>query len=141
MARPNAVTFKGTPMTLAGDEVKVGQTAPDFKIHFFEWGLKTITPADLKSFAAIHFVRGGIKLAVAGDVTEPALKRYLQQLFLALPASAVALAPRLTEAGKPGTRTLLRNEAAPVAVFGMAAPKNTPRRPRGSRSSPASRLH
>ena len=27
------VTFKGNPVTLTGDEVKVGQTAPDFKIQ------------------------------------------------------------------------------------------------------------
>ena len=48
MSRSGAVTFKGTPMTLAGNEVKPGQQAPDFKIHYFEGGLKTITPADLK---------------------------------------------------------------------------------------------
>jgi thioredoxin-dependent peroxiredoxin len=48
MSRSGAVTFKGTPMTLAGSEVKPGQPAPDFTIHFFEGGLKTITPADLK---------------------------------------------------------------------------------------------
>jgi zinc protease len=85
-------------------------------------GLAAITPADLKSFAESHFVRGGIKLAAAGDITEAALKRYLQQLFLALPANAVAPPPRVTESGKAGTRTMLRSEAAPVAVFGMAAP-------------------
>ena len=48
MSRSGAVTFKGTPMTLAGNEVKPGQQAPDFKIHYFEGGLKTISPADLK---------------------------------------------------------------------------------------------
>ena len=48
MSRSGAVTFKGTPMTLAGSEVKLGQPAPDFTIHYFEGGLKTITPADLK---------------------------------------------------------------------------------------------
>jgi thiol peroxidase len=48
MSRSGAVTFKGTPMTLAGNEVKPGQQAPDFTIHFFEGGLQTITPADLK---------------------------------------------------------------------------------------------
>jgi thiol peroxidase len=48
MARAGAVTFKGTPMTLAGQEVKAGQQAPDFTIHYFEGGLKSITPADLK---------------------------------------------------------------------------------------------
>ena len=46
MAR--GVTFKGTPLTLAGNEVKVGQAAPDFKLHYFEGGMKEITPADLK---------------------------------------------------------------------------------------------
>jgi thiol peroxidase len=46
MAR--GVTFKGTPLTLAGSEVKVGQAAPDFKLHYFEGGMKEITPADLK---------------------------------------------------------------------------------------------
>ena len=48
MARQGAVTFKGNPMTLAGEAVKVGQQAPDFTLHYFEGGLKTITPADLR---------------------------------------------------------------------------------------------
>lgn len=48
MARAGAVTFKGTPMTLAGEEVKVGQAAPDFTCHYFEGGLKTLSLSDLK---------------------------------------------------------------------------------------------
>src|SRR5262245_48665513 len=48
MARPNAVTFKGNPLILAGEAVKVGQPAPDFTVHYFEGGLKTIKLADLK---------------------------------------------------------------------------------------------
>ena len=48
MSRSGAITFKGNPMTLAGSEVKPGQAAPDFTIHYFEGGMKTITPADLK---------------------------------------------------------------------------------------------
>jgi thioredoxin-dependent peroxiredoxin len=48
MSRPNAVTFKGTPLTLAGEAVKVGQSAPDFTVHYFEGGLKTIKLADLR---------------------------------------------------------------------------------------------
>ncbi|MGV3609017.1 MAG: thiol peroxidase [Planctomycetaceae bacterium] len=48
MSRSAAVTFKGTPMTLAGEAVKVGQQAPEFTVHYFEGGLKSITPADLK---------------------------------------------------------------------------------------------
>ena len=48
MSRKGAVTFKGSPLTLAGNEVKVGQQAPDFKLHYFEGGMKEIKLSDLK---------------------------------------------------------------------------------------------
>ena len=32
MERPNAVTLKGNPLTLVGDEIKVGQKAPVFRV-------------------------------------------------------------------------------------------------------------
>jgi thiol peroxidase len=49
MSRAAAVTFKGTPLTLAGNEVQAGQKAPDFVVHFFgDAGLQTITLADVK---------------------------------------------------------------------------------------------
>lgn len=48
MGRSGAVTFKGAPLTLAGQEVKVGSPAPDFKLHYFEGGLKELKLADLK---------------------------------------------------------------------------------------------
>lgn len=48
MSRTAAVTFKGNPMTLAGNAVQVGKPAPDFKIHYFEGGLKSLTLADFK---------------------------------------------------------------------------------------------
>lgn len=48
MSRSGAVTFKGTPLTLAGEAVKVGQQAPDFTLHAYEGGMKTVTLADLK---------------------------------------------------------------------------------------------
>ena len=48
MSRSGAVTFKGTPLTLAGQEVKVGQQAPDFTVYYFEGGLKPIKLSDLK---------------------------------------------------------------------------------------------
>jgi thiol peroxidase len=47
------ITFKGNPLTLAGSEVKVGQAAPDFKLHYFEGGLKEIKLADLKGKPSI----------------------------------------------------------------------------------------
>ena len=49
MSRSGAVTFKGNPMTLAGNAVTAGQKAPDFKLHSFgKEGLSATTPADLK---------------------------------------------------------------------------------------------
>ncbi len=48
MSRTGAVTLKGNPITLAGDEVKAGQTAPDFAVHYFDAGLHAITLADVK---------------------------------------------------------------------------------------------
>jgi thiol peroxidase len=48
MSRSGVITFKGNPMTLAGNEVTSGQAAPDFTIHYFQDGMQTIKPADLK---------------------------------------------------------------------------------------------
>ena len=53
MSRKGAVTFKGNPLTLAGNEVAVGQQAPDFKLHYFEGGMKELTLADLKGKPSI----------------------------------------------------------------------------------------
>jgi thiol peroxidase len=48
MGRHGAVTFKGNPLTLVGDEVKVGSPAPDFDVVAFEaGGMQHIRKADL----------------------------------------------------------------------------------------------
>ncbi len=48
MSRSGAVTFKGTPLTLAGEAVQVGQPAPDFNLHYFQDGMQSLTLADVK---------------------------------------------------------------------------------------------
>jgi zinc protease len=85
-------------------------------------GIAAIKNADIKNFAADHLVRGSIKVAVSGDITEVQLKKYLQQLFLSLPAKSVAVVAKPIDAGKPASHTIVRNEAAPVAVFGSPGP-------------------
>jgi len=48
MGRHGAVTFKGNPLTLIGDEVKVGSPAPDFDVVCFgAGGMEHIKKADL----------------------------------------------------------------------------------------------
>ncbi len=48
MSRTGAITFKGNPMTLAGEAVTVGAAAPEFTLHHFEGGMQTLALADLK---------------------------------------------------------------------------------------------
>lgn len=47
MGREGAITFKGNPMTLAGEALKEGQPAPDFALHHFDNGMQTVTLKDL----------------------------------------------------------------------------------------------
>lgn len=49
MSRAGAVTFKGNPLTLAGEELQTGQPAPPFTLHAFEdGGMNAITVDDVK---------------------------------------------------------------------------------------------
>ena len=42
------VSFNGCPMRLLGESLKVGQHAPEFNLHYYEGGLKSLTLDDLK---------------------------------------------------------------------------------------------
>ncbi len=71
MSRPAAVTFKGNPMTLVGQEVQVGQQAPDFQLHAFgPEGLKAVTPADLKGKPTIISVVPSLDTGVCQTQTK-----------------------------------------------------------------------
>ena len=48
MGRSGVITFKGTPMTLEGEDLAVGSAAPDFAIHYADAGIQTLTLADVK---------------------------------------------------------------------------------------------
>ena len=47
MARHGAVTFKGNPLTLVGEEVRVGAPAPEFDLVRFDGGMSHVHKADL----------------------------------------------------------------------------------------------
>jgi thiol peroxidase len=47
------VTFKGTPLTLTGEEIQAGRPAPDFTLHYYQDGVKSISLADLKGKPSI----------------------------------------------------------------------------------------
>jgi thiol peroxidase len=48
MGRSGVITFKGNPMTLAGEDLAVGSPAPAFTLHYAEAGLQALTLDDLK---------------------------------------------------------------------------------------------
>jgi thiol peroxidase len=76
MSRPAAITFKGTPMTLLGSEVKTGDAAPQFTLHYFEGGLKTITNKDLAGKPTILSIVPSLDTGVCAIQT----KRFNQEL-------------------------------------------------------------
>lgn len=76
MSRPAAVTFKGNPLTLAGDAVQAGQAAPEFTLHYYADGLKTITKADLQGKPSIISVVPSLDTPVCQVQT----KRFNQDL-------------------------------------------------------------
>ncbi|MEO1619134.1 MAG: thiol peroxidase [Planctomycetota bacterium] len=53
MAQTGVITFKGNPMTLAGEPLAVGTPAPDFALHYADAGIQTLTMADLKGKPSI----------------------------------------------------------------------------------------
>ena len=76
MAREGAVTFKGAPLTLAGEAVQAGQAAPDFTVHYFADGLHAVTRADLAGKPSIISVVPSLDTPVCQVQT----KRFNQEL-------------------------------------------------------------
>jgi thiol peroxidase len=59
--RPNGITFKGSPMTLVGPEIKVGDTAPDF----------TVVGTDMSDISKDDYKGKVLVLSVAPSVDTP----------------------------------------------------------------------
>ena len=71
MSRSGAVTFKGNPLTLAGNAVTVGQQAPGFKSHrFADGGLQEVTLESLKGKPTIISVVPSLDTAVCAMQTK-----------------------------------------------------------------------
>ena len=82
-------------------------------------GIAAITQADLKAFARGHWVKNGVKIAVAGDISQDAIARLLGQTFAPLPATAPPVAPDIGRLGSPGTHLVAMAVPQPNAVFGL----------------------
>ncbi len=82
-------------------------------------GISAITRDDLKNFAQSHWVRGGVHIAVAGDVDAATLKTLLATAFAALPDRAPPPIAPVSHLGTPGMQVLSMPVPQPNIVFGL----------------------
>jgi zinc protease len=78
-----------------------------------------ITQADLKAFAAEHWVRGDLKIAVSGDVDAATLTTLLNSAFSRLPAKSPPQLPWPAHVGQPGIQIIPLAEPQPSVIFGL----------------------
>lgn len=76
MSRSGAITFKGNPMTLAGEAIAAGADAPDFTLHFFQDGMQSLSLADLKGKPSLLSVVPSLDTGVCAIQT----KKFNQEL-------------------------------------------------------------
>lgn len=82
-------------------------------------GLLAIGREDLRKFAETHWVRAGLKIAVAGDLDSAALTALVKSTFGALHAAAPPAPPRPTRLGAPGLHVFKMPVPQPNAVFAL----------------------
>lgn len=87
--------------------------------------LAKLTRADIRAFAGTHWVRGGAKVAVSGDITEAQLREFLDAVLGPLPAAAPPPVAEPAQVGAPGTRVVEADVPQPAAVFGVPGPRRS----------------
>ncbi|HSM94923.1 MAG TPA: pitrilysin family protein [Rhizomicrobium sp.] len=83
--------------------------------------IAAITRDDMRSFARVHWVRGGMHIAVSGDIDTKGLKTLLATAFRALPQKVPQPIPALHHMGAPGTKLIPMPVPQPNIVFGLPA--------------------
>lgn len=78
-----------------------------------------ITQADLKAFAAGHWTRGDLRIAVSGDVDAATLTQLLASAFGRLPATTPAPTAWPAHPGQPGVQVVAMPVPQPTVVFGL----------------------
>ena len=82
-------------------------------------GLAAIRAADLKAFAATHWVKAGARIAVAGDIDAATLTALLKATFNPLPDAPPPAPPPVARPGAPGETIVAMPVPQPTAVFGL----------------------
>ena len=78
-----------------------------------------ITPEELKTFARSHWVKNGMKIAIAGDVTQPEATKLLAEAFKPVSGAAAPAPPSVGRLGQPGLHVTPLPVPQPTVVFGL----------------------
>lgn len=85
-------------------------------------GLMAVTPEDLRTFARLHWVRGGLRIALVGDTDAATATALLRAAFGALPAEAPPPLPPPARVGAPGLHIVAMDVPQPTAFFALPGP-------------------
>ena len=78
-----------------------------------------INAGDLRSFSRSHWVKNGLKVAVAGDITAPVLAKLLGETFQPVSGAVVPGLPNVGRLGAPGIHVIPLASPQPSASFGL----------------------
>ena len=81
--------------------------------------ISAITAQDLRNFARAHWVKNGLKVSVAGDITAPALTKLLADTFLPVSGAAPPPLPNIGRLGAPGIHVVPLPVPQPSVAFGL----------------------
>ena len=81
--------------------------------------LSAITVEDLRAFARGHWVKGGLKIAVAGDITAQAAQKLLGETFQPLSGAVPPPLPNIGRLGSPGVHVTPLPVPQPTILFGL----------------------
>ena len=81
--------------------------------------IAAITAEDLRAFAKSHWVKGGLQIAVAGDITAAAAQKLLGDAFRPLSGTTPPPLPNVGRLGNPGVHVLQMPVPQPTILFGL----------------------
>jgi zinc protease len=81
--------------------------------------ISSVTAADLRNFARSHWSKFGLKVAVAGDISAPALTKLLGETFLPVSGAHPPALPNVGRLGAPGVHVVPLPVPQPSVYFGL----------------------
>lgn len=81
--------------------------------------VSSVTASDLRNFARSHWTKYGLKVAVSGDITAPALTKLLGDTFLPVSGAHPPALPNVGRLGAPGTHVVPLPVPQPTVYFGL----------------------